>query len=94
MPDRWTDDRIDDFARQVWTAIDDLPNRMTRAESRDQTTTDAIKRLENEVHELRDEFRASRQGMTRGERIALLGASGGFLGAVAAAAALVIGGLS
>lgn len=52
----------------------------------------SIENLVKGVESLHDEFRASRQGLSRGEKIALFASGTGFLGALAAAYAVLSGG--
>lgn len=52
----------------------------------------SLEELMEGVKAVRDEFRASRQGLSRGEKIALFASGTGFLGALAAAYAVLSGG--
>lgn len=88
----WNDGAIEREVSQIWRAIDDLPGRMVLREADAVAASDWSRRIENEVRELRKEFSASRQGLSKPEKIALLGSTGGFIGALVAAIALFVGG--
>ena len=89
---RWTDDRIDDKFESLARRINSLPDRVTVMEGRLGTVAEDVKESRQELREMHHEFRQSKQGLTRTEKIALLVSVPGFLGVLVGAAALLSGG--
>lgn len=88
---RYTDDRLDDKFRSLERQINSLPDRVTQMEGKLDEVAEDTKDCNQEIKSMHNEYRASKQGLTRGEKIALLGSGAGFVGALVAAAALLSG---
>lgn len=96
---RWTDDRIDDLILSVNRRVEALdkrlnsmPDRLTIVEMAVRASAEDAHECKDEIRKLADAWQTSRRGMSRGEKIALVGSAGGFIGALAAAVALLAGG--
>lgn len=89
---RWTDDRLDDKFASLERKINSLPDRVTIMEGKLGSVAEDVKESRDELRQMHREFSASRQGMSRGEKIALFAASTAFLGAFVSAVAVLSGG--
>lgn len=88
----WTQRELDREFASIWRQINSLPDRVKGIEGKLDNVAESTEDCNNEIKEMHKEFRASKQGLTRGEKIALLGSSAGFVGALVAAVALLSGG--
>lgn len=89
---KWTDDRLSDKFESMERRINNLPDRVTTMENKLGHVAEDVKESRDELRQMHNEFRATRQGMSRPERIALFAASAGFVAALAVVVQLVVGG--
>lgn len=95
---RWTDDRLTDRFQVIENEfhrlnriLNGLPGEVIQMKAELHGVKEDTETCRKGIERLNASFQASRTGLSRGEKIALLGAGGGFLGAVVAALALLAG---
>lgn len=87
---RWTDDRLDDFVGYTNRAINGIPDRVSKIESKLGELDDDVRECKAEIKGHRADFTASRQGMSRPEKIALGGVAVAFGGVLASGLAVLL----